>query len=120
MGDYSGFMQIFIASGIIVIIYLLSTRRRFPPETHHLEKHLHSIIEKLNNMAKTQAQTAQEIRDIKTQNEKARVEILAKIQALEDALAAAGNTSDEVDAAVQDLKASVQADDDLNPDAPTP
>jgi hypothetical protein len=48
------------------------------------------------------------------------VEILAKIQALEDALAAAGNTSDEVDAAVQDLKASVQADDDLNPDAPTP
>jgi predicted nucleic acid-binding Zn-ribbon protein len=36
-------MQIFIASGIIVIIYLLSTRRR-----DSVGKHLHSIIYKLN------------------------------------------------------------------------
>lgn len=68
----------------------------------------------------TQAELAQQLRDITAQNEKARAEILAKIQALEDALAAAGNTSAEVDAAVADLKASVQTDDDLNPDAPTP
>lgn len=76
------------------------------------------IIKTLKEMAKSQAETAQELRDIHAQNEKARVEILAKIQALEDALVTAGNTSEEVDAAVQDLKASVQTDDDIVPDAP--
>jgi ABC-type transporter Mla subunit MlaD len=116
MNDPNTFLLIFIAATCLVNTYLLSTRKR--GGGNHEELQL--IIHKLNTMAKTQAQTAQEIRDIKAQNEKARVEILAKIQALEDALATAGNTSDEVDAAVQDLKASVQADDDLNPDAPTP
>lgn len=66
----------------------------------------------------TQAELAQQLRDITAQNEKARVEVLAKIQALEDALAAAGNTSAEVDEAVAALKASVQTDDDLVPDTP--
>lgn len=81
---------------------------------------LNQILNQLSKMAKSQAETAQELRDIKAQNEKARVEILEKIKALEEALAAAGNTSEEVDAAVQDLKASVQADDDIVPDAPQP
>lgn len=66
----------------------------------------------------TQAQLAQELRDIKTQNEKARTEILAKIAALEGAIENAGNTTPEVDTALAELKASVQADDDLNEDAP--
>lgn len=79
---------------------------------------LNFIIKTLKEMAKSQAETAQELRDLLAQNEKARVEILAKIQALEDALANAGNTSEEVDAAVQALKASVQTDDDIVPDAP--
>jgi len=81
---------------------------------------LDHIINKLNSIMATQAELAQQLRDIKDQNEKARVEILAKIAALEDALANAGNTTPEVDQAVADLKASVQTDDDLNPDAPTP
>ena len=86
-------------------------------ELQEIKNQLSFITKTLNKMAKSQAETAAELRAIKDQNEKARLEILAKIKALEDALAAAGNTSDEVDAAVQDLKASVQADDDLNPDA---
>lgn len=66
----------------------------------------------------TQAQHAQELRDLKAQNDKARAEVLAKITSLEEALANAGNTTPEVDAALADLKASVQTDDDIVPDAP--
>jgi hypothetical protein len=67
----------------------------------------------------TQAELAQQLRDITAQNEKSRTEILAKIADLETALANAGNTSPEVDEAVAALKASVQTDDDIVPDAPT-
>lgn len=65
----------------------------------------------------TQAELAQQLRDITAQNEKARAEILTKIADLETALANAGATTPEVDEAVAALKASVQTDDDLNPDA---
>jgi seryl-tRNA synthetase len=75
---------------------------------------------KLNSIMASQAQLAQDLRDLKAQNDKSRAEILAKIQALEDALAAAGGTTEEVDTALADLKASVQTDDDIVPDAPTP
>lgn len=74
---------------------------------------------KLNKIMASQAELAQQLRDITAQNEKARAEILAKIAALEEALANAGGTTAEVDAAVADLKASVQTDDDIVPDAPT-
>ncbi len=90
----------------------------------HIYDHRSKVDEKLDLIIKnqkiimaTQAELAQQLRDITAQNEKARVEILAKIAALEAALAAAGQTTAEVDAAVADLKASVQTDDDLNPDA---
>jgi hypothetical protein len=63
------------------------------------------------------AELAQQLRDLKDQNEKARAEILAKIKALEDALAN-GDTTPEVDAALADLKASIQADDDMHADTP--
>lgn len=64
----------------------------------------------------TQAELAAELAAVKVQNDKARAEVLAKIQALEDAIANAGNTTPEVDAALADLKASVQTDDDIVPD----
>lgn len=89
-------------------------------ELQEIKKSLLLITKTLNKMAKSQAETAAELRAIKDQNEKARVEILQKIKDLEDALANAGNTSQEVDDAVQALKASVQTDDDIVPDAPTP
>ncbi len=66
----------------------------------------------------TQAELAQQLRDVIAQNEKARGEILGKIADLEQAIIDAGNTSPDVDAALADLKASVQADDDIVPDAP--
>lgn len=87
-------------------------------DTGQILSEMNIIKLKINNMAKSQAETAQELRDIHAQNEKSRAEILQKIADLETALANAGNTSDEVDTAVQALKASVQTDDDIVPDAP--
>lgn len=66
----------------------------------------------------TQAELAQSLRDLKTQNEKAAAEQAAALKKLQDALDAGGMTSPEVDAALAELKASIQAEDDLNPDAP--
>jgi hypothetical protein len=65
----------------------------------------------------TQADHAAQLRAVTAQNEKARQEILAQIAALEAALESAGGTTAEVDEALTALKASVQADDDQNPDA---
>lgn len=80
--------------------------------------YLRKLNKKLNQILMNQAELAQALSDLKAQNEKARTEILAKIAALEEALAAAGNTTAEVDAAVADLKASIQTDDDIVPDQP--
>lgn len=74
------------------------------------------IIIQLLIMSKTQAELAQDLRDIRTQNEKARVEILQKIADLEAAIINSGNTTPEVDEALEALKASVQVDDDIVPD----
>lgn len=84
------------------------------------DEKLDLIIKKLEEMGKTQAQIAQELRDMKVQNEKARQEMLAKLATLEEAVANAGNSTPEVDEAIADLKSSIQADDDLNPDAEAP
>ncbi len=64
----------------------------------------------------TQAQHAQDLRDLKAQNEKAAAEQAAALKKLQDALDAAGGTTPEVDAAMEELRASIQAEDDLNPD----
>jgi len=69
-------------------------------------------------MALTQEQLAAELKVIKEQNDKARAEVLAKIAALEAAIAAAGNTTEAVDIALAELKASVQTDDDIVADVP--
>lgn len=66
----------------------------------------------------TQAELAQQLKDLTAQEEKAKAEILAKVANLEAAIVAAANTTPEVDAALADLKASVQGVDDLNEDAP--
>ena len=70
-------------------------------------------------MAKSQAEVAQELRDIKAQNDKSRTEVLQKIADLEAAIANAGNSTPEVDEALAALKASVQTDDDIVADPPT-
>ena len=65
----------------------------------------------------TQAELAQQLTDLGTQLDKVLGEINAEIQKLEDAIAAAGNSTPEVDAALASLKAKVQTLDDLNADA---
>lgn len=68
----------------------------------------------------TQAELAQQLRDLKAQNDKATTEQLAKLQELQDLLEQGGNTTPEVDSALADLKTSIQRDDDLNEDAVSP
>lgn len=84
---------------------------------HHHNDENDLIITLLKKIIMTQSELAAELKSAKDQNEKARAEILAKFTALEEAVANAGNTTPEVDTALAELKASIQTDDDLNPDA---
>jgi len=102
-----------LAQGLFTLILFTGFKR-------HLKIQFSLYKHKFNQIMATQAELAQQLRDITAQNEKSRTEILGKIADLEAALAAAGNTSPEVDEAVAALKASVQTDDDIVPDAPTP
>lgn len=65
----------------------------------------------------TQAELAQSLVDLKNQMVKVKNEIDTKIQALTDALNNAGATTPEVDAALADLKSTLQSLDDETPDA---
>jgi hypothetical protein len=92
---------------------------------HHTHYHTHyhesddcEILKLLKKILMNQAELAAELKAVKDQNDKSRAEVLAKFDALEAAIVAAGNTSPEVDAALAELKASVQTDDDLIEDAP--
>ena len=76
-----------------------------------------SIQERLDKIMTTQAELAQQITDLTAQNEKARAEVLAKIADMQAALDAAGSVDPTVLEAFAALKASVQADDDIVPDA---
>lgn len=64
----------------------------------------------------TQAEQAAKLNAIGDKLDKAKAEIVAAVQALKDALATAGTTSPEVDAAVVRLEGSAQGLDDLNED----
>ena len=68
----------------------------------------------------TQAELAARLSAVGDELDKATAEIVAAIQALKDALAAAGGTTPEVDAAVTRLEGGAKALDDLNPDAVPP
>lgn len=67
----------------------------------------------------TQKELADKLNTIGDELDKAKAEIVAAVQALKDALSAAGSTTPEVDAAVARLESGAQALDDLNPDTPT-
>jgi ElaB/YqjD/DUF883 family membrane-anchored ribosome-binding protein len=67
------------------------------------------------------SELATELRAVKDQVVKTRVETLAKIKKLEDALAnSPGTTTPEVDTAMAELKAAVQTSDDDIADEPIP
>lgn len=79
---------------------------------------LRPVSTTLKRIIMNQTELAQSLRDVKTQADKAKTEIVAKVQTLEDTIAAGGPVSDDVAAALADLRGSVQGLDDLNPDAP--
>ena len=92
---------------------------------------LFTIKNKLIAIMANLTELAEQLTAATEQNEKARAEIVAmqnatnakieeqtaQIAALEEALANAGNTTPEIDAAMAALKASIQADDDMNADS---
>lgn len=61
---------------------------------------------------------ADELAGIKATLDKARTEIVSKVNDLEIAVANAGTQTEEVTVAVNDLKAVAQSLDDIVPDAP--
>lgn len=71
---------------------------------------------KFDQMAKTQAELAQDLRDTNAQLQKAKAEILASTDRLEQAVRDAGNVTPEVEEALAELKSNVQSVDDLNAD----
>jgi hypothetical protein len=68
----------------------------------------------------TQAELATQLLAVRDQLTKASAEVQARVAALEAAIANSGNSTPEVDAALDAVKQIAQALDDLNPDAPTP
>lgn len=80
---------------------------------------LTQILEGVRTIMATQAELAQALNDLTAQVAKIGTETsatLQKVTELEAALAAAGGTTPEVDAALAALKTQAQATDDLVPD----
>lgn len=82
--------------------------------------HFVDLTATLEKIMASQAELAAELTALKDQVVKSRAEVLKKIGDLEAALANAGSTTPEVDAALAALKQEVQTTDDIVPDAPTP
>ena len=81
------------------------------------------INRKINKMAESQIQLADDLNKLSDQIKKIGTETsatLQKVSDLEAALASAGNVTPEVQAALDALKVQAQATDDLVPDAPAP
>lgn len=76
---------------------------------------LHLINQKISQLM-TKEELQQGLIDLKAQADKAKQEILDKVKSLEDAIKNADNVPNSVVNAFNDLKGSVQALDDLNPD----
>lgn len=83
-----------------------------------IQKRLHFLTRQNIQIIMNQEELLGQLQALKAQNEKAKGEIVGKIDALETALANQGNTTPEVDAALADLKTSIQGTDDIVPDAP--
>lgn len=79
---------------------------------------LERIFSLLNKINMNQQELADALAALKEQTDKARAEVVAKIASLEQAIIDAGNVTPAVETALADLKASVQASDDVVPDAP--
>ena len=74
------------------------------------------LYAKLDKIMATQAELQASLEALGTQLDKVSAELNTEIQNLTDAVAAAGNTTPEIDAAVQKMQQIVDALDALNPD----
>lgn len=102
---------VFLSIIMLVLFVVIRNQRLIRKRIHFLTKQNLQII-------MTQEELLGQLQALKAQNEKAKVEITGKIAALEGAIANQGNTTPEVDAALADLKQSIQGTDDIVPDAP--
>lgn len=91
----------------------------------HLHEHLIQVLEQLLIIQKqnkkimgAQKDAADKLGSFGVQLAKAKDEILAKMQELVDAAANADNVSPELQTAIDNLAAPIQALDDIVPDAP--
>jgi len=72
--------------------------------------------QQLDKIMTTQTELTQQLLDLKAQLVKVADEVKAQVTALEEALTNAAAVTPEVETALADLKGTVQALDDLNPD----
>ena len=79
---------------------------------------LRQVRDNTRTIMASQQEEADKLNQLAIQLDKANTEIQNAIQQLKDALAAAGGTTPEVDAATANLTAKAQALDDVVPDAP--
>jgi chromosome segregation ATPase len=90
----------------------------------HIHVHNHaadfqkSIFSLLNKISMNQEELAQALSDLQAQTEKSDAELVTKIADLEKAVIDAGNVTPAVEAALANLKTSVQKVDDIVADAP--
>jgi hypothetical protein len=87
-----------------------------------LRQAMNSLVTKVDTIMLTQTQLAATLTTLGGEIKKIGVEtttLLEKVTALTEAVANAGNTSPEVDAALADVQAQAQVVDDLVPDVPT-
>lgn len=90
-------------------------------DAHSINKTLATLLRKVDEIMATQAEHLQGLKDITAQLNKISAESTAnleKLAALEQAIQDAGNTSPEIDAAMDDLRSGMQALDDKTPDLP--
>jgi TolA-binding protein len=85
----------------------------YKQDPKQLEKQLERIEANINKIMATVQELSSILTEVGTQIEKAQKEILAKLDQL-----SAGNLPPEAEAAVADLRAKVQALDDIVPDQP--
>jgi len=79
---------------------------------------LHTLEQRLETIMATQAELAARLDALRIQNEKARAENARLLAELRTAIENAGQTTPDVDAKLSALEASIQSEDDENPDEP--
>lgn len=108
-------MQIFFHLLSVVLIVYICAKLFSLPESE-IKLYLQQSLLNQNKIMATQSELAAQLTALTAQVDKVKTEVVEKIAALEEAIANAGGTTPEVDAALEALKSAVQTVDDINPD----